>query len=427
MAKKPKAKVGLPGHPKKVPKGTKGPSKAPLSPSKRNLADPGLRSKIPTNKLPAKYKAMRLANQTNKLPIAPGSSYTFGQLKRDRSAAEALEFGPKESELKSALQQSQGRTKTIGSWFDSYKNDIAQAQANAANIYNQTIAEMGARAQQSQVQAQQDRSQIDSQRMADAAQRGMTYNAASSVDDAQAAASRKAIQDAFMNATAQAGAASQNYYGGRNVVAGAARLGELGKESEYQKGIEGKSQELARLKGAFRTDYESKARQREQEYGLAAGALGVKQQTARAGIQDQRGKRQIAREKVRVDAKLKRIDQELKRADLTEKRRANLEKERIARVKALNGIRTGTTKWTDVQLRDHNNQFLKGLNMIRSEPPAGKSPSQIVGVLNSQGVNSELAQVLVDWYRGKGKISPQSAKVLDKFGVPFKRSRIRKK
>lgn len=399
--------------------------------SPKALRDPGARSKIPTNKLPLKLRRQRMMNQRLNSPIAENSPYTYRQLGRDRSAAERLEFEPQENELKSALQGSKQRQGAIGSWFDQYRQQLAGAQQASGQIHQQAIQQNDQRAQQSEALAAQRRQEQEQAMREDAAKRGM--QAQPMGDDSQAAASRMALQNAFSGMLGQANAANQNYFAGRQGVAGGAQLNERLKENMYSQGIEGKQQDLAGTKGAFRTDYDNKARQREQEYGLARGALGIKGKGLEAEIIDEKGKRGIARSKIRSDAKVKRLDQKLKSKALSEQQRHNLEMERTARVRALKkssgGSRSGSM--TDVQKRMYNDQFLKGLHLIRSkqndEDFKKAGDSEIITSLTGKGVSSPLAGALTDWYRNKGTLSPQNAKTLDKYNVPYKRSRIRKK
>lgn len=418
---KPKPKAGI-----------KNPTKKKGKINPKALRDPGARSKIPINQLPARYKAMRLANLQNKTPIAENSPYTYGMLRRDRSAAEQLEFAPKESELKSALLGSKQRQGAITSWFDNYRQQLGGAAAASNQFHQQAVADNQARAQQSEAQAAQRRQQQEQTMREDAAKRGM--EAQPLQDDTQAAASRMALQNAFSGMLTNANAANQQYFAGRQGVAGASQINERLRENQYAQGIEGKQQELAGLKGAWRTEFDNKARQREQEYGLARGALGIKDLTAKGNIQNQRGQRQIARKKIRSDVKIKRMDQQLKSRQLSEQKRHNIEQERAARIRSLKKGSGGTEggrgrngSLTDVQKRMYNNQFMKGLDMLRAEPPRGKPDAQILTVLNRSGVDAGLSRALLDWYKNKGTLSPQSASILDKFSVPFKRSRIRRK
>ncbi len=88
------------------------------------LADPGMRSKLPDSALTPDLLAKRQQNQFNAAPAAPGSSYTNQSLNQLLSVLERQKFGPQLA----ALSQ---REQMVPAWFAEYRSKVAASQAAA--------------------------------------------------------------------------------------------------------------------------------------------------------------------------------------------------------------------------------------------------------------------------------------------------------
>lgn len=162
----------------------------------QQLANPGLRSKLPDSKLTPQLLKKRQANTAAKArlqPFVPGSSITVGQVARDRKANEQLKFGSVDSQYARTGQQ-------IPVWFADYQRQIAAGQAASQARYAQAQSELAARTAASQAAADQSNTQTTQAQSADAASRGATPNAQVSAEANQAQASRRALSDAFASA-----------------------------------------------------------------------------------------------------------------------------------------------------------------------------------------------------------------------------------
>lgn len=90
-------------------------------------------SKVKASKAPAKPKLPRMGRYD---PVTPGSQYTWGQLRRERQAAEKLQFGP------DALKRMQGREQDVAGYYDDYRRLLAQHQANVKGYGDTAVQQM---------------------------------------------------------------------------------------------------------------------------------------------------------------------------------------------------------------------------------------------------------------------------------------------
>jgi hypothetical protein len=97
---------------------------------KKALADPGLRSKLPSSMLPANLRQQRDTNARLATPIVPGSSMTEGALANAAQAATTTRYGPQERSLTEQQGIAQQTQRDTGSFYDQYLADLAQHAQN---------------------------------------------------------------------------------------------------------------------------------------------------------------------------------------------------------------------------------------------------------------------------------------------------------
>lgn len=101
----------------------------------RLVANPGTRAKVPTQFLPEQYRKMREQNQRFAAPITPGSGLTYGDVARQRKAAEALQFGA------DPVGKALAREKQTSDYYEAYKNDLAAARARQEGYGQQAVTQ----------------------------------------------------------------------------------------------------------------------------------------------------------------------------------------------------------------------------------------------------------------------------------------------
>lgn len=99
------------------------------------VANPGTRANVPTGLLPDKYRKVREQNERFAAPITPGSSQTYGDVARQRKAAEALQFGA------DPVGKALAREKQTSDYYEAYKNDLAAARARQEGYGQQAVSQ----------------------------------------------------------------------------------------------------------------------------------------------------------------------------------------------------------------------------------------------------------------------------------------------
>ena len=86
----------------------------------RLVKDPRTRASVPLGMLPAQYRQAREQRIRFQSPITPGSSLTYGEVARRRKAEETLAFGA------DPVGKAQQNERQIGSWYDDYQRQLEQ-------------------------------------------------------------------------------------------------------------------------------------------------------------------------------------------------------------------------------------------------------------------------------------------------------------
>ena len=101
----------------------------------RLVANPGTRAKVPTQFLPEQYRKMREQNQRFAAPITPGSGLTYGDVARQRKAAEALQFGA------DPVGKALAREKQTSDYYEAYKKDLEAARVRQEGYGQQAVSQ----------------------------------------------------------------------------------------------------------------------------------------------------------------------------------------------------------------------------------------------------------------------------------------------
>lgn len=101
----------------------------------RLVANPGTRASVPTQYLPEQYRKMREQNQRFAAPITPGSGLTYGDVARQRKAAEALQFGA------DPVGKALSREKQTSDYYEAYKRDLEAARVRQEGYGQQAVTQ----------------------------------------------------------------------------------------------------------------------------------------------------------------------------------------------------------------------------------------------------------------------------------------------
>lgn len=99
------------------------------------VANPGTRANVPTGLLPDKYRKVREQNERFAAPITPGSSQTYGDVARQRKAAETLEFGA------DPVGKAQANEAQTAAWYDAYKRDLEAHRVRQEGYGQQAVSQ----------------------------------------------------------------------------------------------------------------------------------------------------------------------------------------------------------------------------------------------------------------------------------------------
>lgn len=229
---------------------------------KRALADPGLRSKLADRFLSPAQRQQRATTARLNAPAVPGSSLTNRDVARQANNASTVRYAGAEGQLGQQLTDARQNLTNQGSYYDQYKADLAQHQANVAGYQQGAVDAISHLAPA----------------LAGIAPQGQ---GAQGTVDQQALAVRQALANNFA-ANAATGQAANNTYADTltNVVAPAAKLGALSRAQSSIDAVRGKQGDLAREKGAFNQSTRDQIVSDEGKNVLARQTLGLNAQKA---------------------------------------------------------------------------------------------------------------------------------------------------
>lgn len=240
---------------------------------KRALANPGLRSKLPSSMLTRELRQSRQQNIRLKQPIAPGSTTTERDLARESASAMDVKYGPVQQQQQVALGQEQARGRDVGGWYDQYLKAVAQHSQNVQGIGAQA-GQIGQGLQQGVTGlGQAGLAMVQNPANADAAARGATAGDLAPMEN-KALAVRQALTGSFVAQQAAQNAAQQTYADTlANVVAPGQKLGAMAQQAGKAKLAQGDITQTAKERGADENVYRSERRADEAKMILAQQTL----------------------------------------------------------------------------------------------------------------------------------------------------------
>lgn len=235
-------------------------------------------------------------------PIVPRSPITNRDLNQQTQAAVQMQYGPQDLALREQYQANTALQQNIPQWFQQYQDQLRQLEQGSQGAYDQAVQNMASLAFTQGSAAAQQSQQTIAQMQADAAQRGATLDpqAAQRAVQAQAVNNQNIGDQGRLLATL--GFNQSSYLTNQGDIAARQQVQEMLNNAGRRRQLDQKGQQLAAEKGAFRTDFQAKARNTEQGNVLERALFGVKQQTADTQAKAARDRAKAAK----ADAKAKR-------------------------------------------------------------------------------------------------------------------------
>lgn len=371
---------------------------------KARLADPRMRTTIPTAQLPAKYQAMRARAKAGKAataalddPAALTAPLTPRTLAEQVQASTDLQFGEQDRTLQGQRAVNAQMATNIPAWFQGYQNSLAQAasaqeRANAAAVAAQQQA-----ADSSSALDSQQRASLQSGLQADAATRGATVDPNIAATGQQAAAARRSSMDAFTGLQAGIGAATSGLAANRQVVAAGQQVSALQGERNVGLNLDRAAQALATDKGNYATTFRQKLVDAEHTKQLENKAFGLDVEKAQADVQS---KAATLQDRARARATTNR-NADQSRSETARHNRA-MEAQARARLAAKGAggkPRTAGQKAKDTATRDQIKYTISQITQLRShkqpvmvpEEKNGKKTGRFVPKLDAKTGKPALA------------------------------------
>jgi hypothetical protein len=235
-------------------------------------------------------RTQRTAAVQGAQPIVPGSSVTNRDLAQQTKVAEALKYGQQETQLNQDLAARQRQAMDQAGWFDQYQAQLAQHQANTAQINQQAVGQQQAlTGSVGAIQAPPSATPVP----------GAVPSAQNVTDAQNATALRQALTASFGAMMSQQGAAANTYADTlSHVVAPTQKLSaqaqgagnvELARKALIQEAAD---------KGLFGEQFQSQFKQDEAKNVLAS-------QIAQVNADQGQAKIDLAAKTLNVDAKAK--------------------------------------------------------------------------------------------------------------------------
>ena len=238
-------------------------------------------------------KQRKAARQYN--PLAP---LTGRRERQELAAAEKLEFGPAESELRRATANQEQTAVNRAAYFDDYRQALREATARVNESNRQNVEAQEGRVDTAYSQDAQGLQARNAQAAEQAAKFGRP--APGSEEGAQALESRRTAGNESTGALRRQSAADTKYMELRGATAVLKKAEDQARQDAKAGQLRGEAKELAGKKGAFRTDLRRRTRQDERTYALARKEFGLKEKDLALKHKTSRADRKLEAQKLKT-------------------------------------------------------------------------------------------------------------------------------
>jgi len=208
------------------------------------------------------------------------------RMKKELRASANLRYGSELRDLKKERRISRRQEKRSSQWFEDYQNKISDIQGQTAGNYAQAQTDLTARSSAASAQDASQQSQMESQRMAQAASTGATYNPTPGNTLSQASSARKTQSLSNQSRVGAQGANQNAYLGGKQRIAAGAGIQAKLAQVDRRNKLREDTRVAKKEKGAYKTDLRRELRGGERQFlsDLLSNKLGRKglQETVRS-------------------------------------------------------------------------------------------------------------------------------------------------
>lgn len=208
---------------------------------------------------------------------------TPAKLAQEAETAGNLKYGQ-------ALRDSEQMSANLPNWYDTWKSEVAKAEANTAAAWQQAAGATTAMQQSLAAGDTQRAAAADEAARKDAALRGASVDPSLAATSAQAQAARNQASSNFQALLGTQGAAQRGYLQNRLASVEPQKMAALSRESRRRS-------DLSSERGDYVSQYLADSRERERRYGLEQAAFGLDQvKAAQDAAADRSTARQAARD-----------------------------------------------------------------------------------------------------------------------------------
>ena len=210
-------------------------------------------------------------------PYNPLAPLTGDRLADETKAAERLEFGPKQDELRRAVANQRQDAANTSTYYDDYRKAL-QAATDRIGAANQAgITATAGRVDQAHAQ---DSASVAARNEADTQQAALLGRGpVQSSEGARAVAAQRGQSNQAI-ASMQSRAGTDTRYGemrGANAALGKAQA--MDRENARGRRLRDEERQLTDARGVFRTDFQRKSRQDERQYAALRKEFGLKEES----------------------------------------------------------------------------------------------------------------------------------------------------
>jgi hypothetical protein len=188
------------------------------------------------------------------------------RMKKELKASANLRYGSELRDLKKERRISRRQEKRSSQWFEDYQNKISDIQGQTAGNYAQAQTDLTARSSAASAQDASQQSQMESQRMAQAASTGATYNPTPGNTLSQASSARRTQSLSNQSRVGAQGINQNAYLGGKQLIAAGAGIQAKLAQVDRRNKLREDTRVAKKEKGAYKTDLRRELRGGERQF-----------------------------------------------------------------------------------------------------------------------------------------------------------------
>ncbi len=343
-------------------------------------------------KFDSQRKKRRQSKQSFLDPLTPRTA------RKEAKRAAKFEFGDEQRQVNRQYTAQKKFIPQVGTWYDQYKQDVAQATARSQAGFAQGI--------QSQKDAQtvsKGQETVDaSRRKGEAEKFGRMTGAKAQVlpEEAQAALARQKSRTSQTNLLTAQKAIYKASGEDQGRIASGAKISEGKRQQRRLRLIGEDKRALAKRKGQFKRKYVSEARDKERTYALETKAFNLDVREAKEKSRSARAKERGDKAKRTIDRVKRRLSHEEKVEANAIRRQANRISDRKSRRSFLRDIGVSEKRWKGWS-KGHQDRYLKKNNLIGGSKGGGRKSEADQAYKEALGKTDPLS--------GKAKLTPWQA------------------